>query len=77
MQKTTEAVGTTYYQINRVYLGPDVPLTVAPVADGELVVNLGLVAAHLSTRQARELVRALGDALVMHDVRYRTGDVIA
>ena len=64
------------YNINRIYTGPDVPMDAAPVGPDEIVVNIGLVAAHITPSQARELQRVLGAARLEHDIKYRVFDEV-
>lgn len=65
------------YNINRIYTGPDVPMDAAPVGPDEIVVNIGLVAAHITPAQARELQRVLGAARLEHDIRYAQLDEVS
>lgn len=68
--QSTEPAGIQSYVINRIYLDDATPLTAATTGYGQIVLNIGAVAVHLSPAKSFELQRAITTARLEHDLKW-------
>jgi hypothetical protein len=73
MENTTAPAGETAYTIQRAFIHDSATVNAATTRRGEIVLNVGAVAMHLSPETARAICTELTIARIWHDLKHEDG----